>query len=112
MMEALKIAGNDEFDINPTITPVVDTSNIESAAKMANSMFGTVDGGFPTSYGAASALAADFAQNGGVGPGSALAGNSSVVNFTQNNYSPEALSHYEVYRQTKNLIAVQKGARA
>ena len=104
MMEALKIAGNDEFDINPTITPVVDTSNIESAAKMANSMFGTVDGGFPTSYGAASALAADFAQNGGVGPGSALAGNSSVVNFTQNNYSPEALSHYEVYRQTKNLL--------
>lgn len=104
MMEALKIVGNDEFDINPTITPVVDTSNIESAAKMANGMFGTVNGGFLTSYGAASALAADFAQNGGVGPGSDLAGNSSVVNFTQNNYSPEALSHYEVYRQTKNLL--------
>lgn len=104
MMEALKIVSDEEFDINPTITPVVDTSNIESAAKIASRMFGTVNGGFLTSYGAASALSADFAQNGGVGSGSAFAGNSSIVNFTQNNYSPEALSHYEVYRQTKNLL--------
>lgn len=32
-----------------------------------------------------------------------------VYNFTQNNTSPKALSRYEIYRQTKNLISAAKG---
>lgn len=32
------------------------------------------------------------------------------TNFTQNNTSPKALSRLEIYRQTKNLIALLKGA--
>ena len=28
-----------------------------------------------------------------------------VVNFTQNNYSPEELSEAQIYRQTKNLVS-------
>lgn len=40
---------------------------------------------------------------------SATVGTNSVVqNFTQNNYSPKALSRLEIYRQSKNLL---KGAR-
>lgn len=35
----------------------------------------------------------------------------SVYNFTQNNTSPKALSRYEIYRQTKNLINAAKGAK-
>lgn len=34
-----------------------------------------------------------------------------VYNFTQNNTSPKALSRYEIYRQTKNLINAAKGAK-
>lgn len=31
-----------------------------------------------------------------------------VNNFTQNNYSPKALSRVEIYRQTNNLFATTK----
>ena len=103
LMESLKIATDEEFDIDPVITPIVDTSNIESAAAMASDAFSGSSRGFAVTYGAASALASEFAQNGGVGSSSSMS-NSSVVNFTQNNYSPKSLSHYELYRQTKNLL--------
>lgn len=36
-------------------------------------------------------------------------GGSTVYNFTQNNTSPKALSRYDIYRQTKNLIRAVKG---
>ena len=36
-------------------------------------------------------------------------GNSINYNFVQNNNSPKALSRYEIYRQTKNLISMTKG---
>ena len=36
--------------------------------------------------------------------------NSIVYNFNQTNNSPKALSRYEVYRQTKNLLLTVKGA--
>lgn len=45
-------------------------------------------------------------------PGSSNGGSSEVVNnynFTQNNTSPKALSRYEIYRQTRNLINAAKG---
>jgi len=103
LMESLKIVTDEEFDLDPVITPVVDVSNIESAAEMASNAFSGSSGGFAVTYGAASALASNFAQNGGVGSNTST-NNSSVVNFTQNNYSPKSLSHYELYRQTKNLL--------
>lgn len=34
---------------------------------------------------------------------------SNVTNFTQNNYSPKALSLYDIYRNTKNQLARAKG---
>lgn len=107
MMEALKIAGDTEFDIDPTITPVVDISNIEDAAAFANGAFSGIKGGFAFTTNRASALAASIAQNGNgtatVSDGTETA-TGGVVNFTQNNYSPKSLSHYEIYRQTKNLL--------
>lgn len=36
-------------------------------------------------------------------------GGGTVYNFTQNNTSPKALSRYDIYRQTKNLIRAVKG---
>jgi len=107
LMESIGDIASGEFDIDPVITPVVDTSNITSAAELASEAFSSYKGGFSTTYGRASALAATFAQNGGTtvdANGNVIPGNTSVVNFTQNNYSPESLSHYEIYRQTKNLL--------
>ena len=34
-----------------------------------------------------------------------------VNNFTQNNYSPKALSRLEIYRQSKNLLGYAGGGR-
>lgn len=36
-------------------------------------------------------------------------GGDTVYNFTQNNTSPKALSRYDIYRQTKNLMRAVKG---
>ena len=36
--------------------------------------------------------------------------NNKAYNFIQNNYSPKALSRLDIYRQTKNLTAMLKGA--
>lgn len=41
--------------------------------------------------------------------GSAAKVGDTIYNFTQNNNSPKALSRYDIYRQTKNLINVVKG---
>ena len=38
------------------------------------------------------------------GPQDTSVSGGSVVNYTQNNYSPKALSSVEIYRQTKNQL--------
>lgn len=48
-------------------------------------------------------------MNGGAFGGGKVKGGDTVYNFTQNNTSPKALSRYDIYRQTKNLIRAVKG---
>ena len=43
--------------------------------------------------------------------GGNIKGGDTVYNFTQNNTSPKALSRYEIYRQTKNLISAMNGVK-
>ena len=49
------------------------------------------------------------ATQSGLSTGGAVGGGV-VNNFTQNNYSPKALSRLEIYRQSKNLLAFNGGA--
>lgn len=51
------------------------------------------------------------ANMGAVNPAGAVSspGGATTFNFVQNNTSPKALSRYEIYRQTKNLISLSKG---
>ena len=90
---------NTEVDTEPVIRPVLDLSNVRKNAGSLNAML---------SYDQAirvggSLLGSDSEiQNGSKG------GNMSV-NFTQNNYSPKALSRFEIYRQTKNQLSAMKG---
>lgn len=50
------------------------------------------------------------ANMGAVNPAGAVSVPSGTTyNFVQNNTSPKALSRYEIYRQTKNLISLSKG---
>lgn len=54
----------------------------------------------------ADALATEL-KNTALASGQAVGGN--TYNFTQTNNSPKALSRWEIYRQTKNLISAAKG---
>lgn len=106
LTEAINMAVDESLDIDPVITPVVDMSNVESAAEMVSRLFGGYGGigGFSMTTGSASRISAELAAANTNSAIAANAANGSVVNFTQNNYSPESLSHYEIYRQTKNLL--------
>lgn len=56
-------------------------------------------------------IASLLASNmGAVNPAGAGGIGGTTYNFVQNNNSPRALSRYEIYRQTKNLINLSKGA--
>lgn len=55
----------------------------------------------------ASLLASNMGAVNPAGAGGGIGG--TTYNFVQNNNSPKALSRYEIYRQTKNLINLSKG---
>lgn len=88
-------------DGQPTIRPILDLSDVEEKSHRLNTLFSrsqalTVSTGIAASRG-------QNLQNEDTSPN---AGNS--YNFTQNNYSPKALSRTEIYRQTKNQFSAME----
>lgn len=75
----------------PVIKPTLDLSDIDKKAKTVNDLFesGRVKVGITD-------------------PGKQIQ-NGAQFNFTQNNYSPKALSRIEIYRQTRNQFSAWKG---
>ena len=83
------------FNCNPIIVPKLDLSYIRSQMAEINSMFndGTIGvNGNP--------------QNGGKSSGQK---GQQQITFTQNNYSPKALSRTEIYRYTHNQLSMAGG---
>lgn len=80
----------DEFDgiYRPIIKPTLDMSDIDPAYRNMTAV----------------ATARYSGYDGESGPQGASVSGGSVVNYTQNNYSPKALSSVEIYRQTKNQL--------
>lgn len=80
----------DEFDgiYRPVIKPTLDMSNVDPAYRNMTAV----------------ATARYSGYDGESGPQGASVSGGSVVNYTQNNYSPKALSSVEIYRQTKNQL--------
>lgn len=100
-----------EVDMNPTITPVLDLSQVKN---QAGALDGLLDGSFApiTSAGQASQISQmrdHQSANEGIQNGSEN-GALSSFNFTQNNYSPKALEPVEIYRRTKSSVATVKEA--
>lgn len=88
-------------DGQPTIRPILDLSDVEEKSHRLNTLFSrsqalTVSTGIAASRG-------QNLQNEDTNPNT---GNS--YNFTQNNYSPKALSRTEIYRQTKNQFSAME----
>lgn len=98
MAEAIMLANavvSNAVDDQPTIKPLMDLSEIEYGAERMNNLLSTqaatrVQMGRETTVTDPSTNV----QNGG-----------SVINYTQNNYSPKSLSRIEIYRQTRNQLA-------
>lgn len=90
----------DNINAQPTIRPVLDLSNVESGAGRLNSMLSRTR-----------AMSISASMNRGydseIQNGTATAG--ATFQFTQNNYSPKALSRLEIYRQTRNQLETLKG---
>ena len=96
---------NSNMDANPTIRPVLDLSSVQSGTSMISSMLNRNQA---LSIGASiNAQEVSRSENSQNGPTTAASGNS--FQFTQNNYSPKALSRSEIYRQTKNQFAQVEG---
>ena len=88
-MDKISALLNNEVN-NPVITPTLDLSDISNNAGRINKMFDD-----PT-------IGTNLEELPGIQ-------NGKVYNFTQNNYSPKALSRIEIYRQSKNLFSTLKG---
>ena len=88
-------------DGQPTIRPILDLSDVEEKSHLLNTLFSRSQA-LTVSTGIAAARGRNF-QNEDTNPNT---GNS--YNFTQNNYSPKALSRTEIYRQTKNQFSAME----
>jgi phage-related protein len=104
------LGGMAEF--NPTITPVVDLTQVQEGANQMSDMLNASATVTPTvSYGQASAISSStLSADGGATDTTAQGGTS--ITYQQNNYSPEALSEIEIYRQTKNQLSQLRSALA
>lgn len=85
------MSGNSEFDI----TSLTDSNAFASLSENATSSEGAGD------------IATDFdeANMPDLSGMNEMLNPETIVNFTQNNYSPEALSRIDIYRDTKNMLS-------
>lgn len=97
---------NNGIDSEPTIRPVMDLTDIQNGVGTINGMFSK---GINLSNPYGRALRAGL-TNDDLFAESAKEASVTNYNYTQNNYSPKALSRSEIYRQTKNQFAAMKGA--
>ena len=98
-MAGISDAVTEHIDPNPTITPVLDLSQIHAGAIQ----IGNILGGSVASASLANASAISTTQSSS--SEAAAQTNVAPIQFVQNNNSPKALSSIEIYRLTKNQLA-------
>jgi hypothetical protein len=98
-----------DVDLRPTITPVLDLSDVRKSARQIGSVLPAQSFSVNATYAKAKAISTERmnTQEASAVEASSV---SKTVNYTQNNYSPKALSSAEIYRQTKNQLSKAKGA--
>lgn len=106
-VESAASVTNDIVDLNPSIRPVLDLSDIRKGAAEINNIgnkgvaIGMSDLKVAKAISAAKASIDSSKSQDDSGP--------STTTFVQNNYSPEALTTEDIYRNTKSQIAMKKG---
>lgn len=92
-----------DLDVRPTITPVVDLSEVKEGTATLNSMFSRM-----RAVEINSRINKANESVGGIQNGTNTSKGGNTYIFTQNNHSPKALSRIELYRQTRNQLAAMK----
>lgn len=92
----------DMSELNPTITPVLDLTNVRKGANSLNSLLDT-----RANYSKALNLSTDLESQRDETTSTQYAG-PTEIKYEQNNYSPKALSTNDIYRQTRSQIAIVK----
>jgi tape measure domain-containing protein len=105
-MRDLSSVISEEVDTSPVITPILDLTQVKAKSQELAAL---TDVNAVASFGQATAISSERAQT--EAEQVAVAGGTSVK-FEQNNYSPEALTEVEIYRQTKNQLSQIKSALA
>ena len=111
IISTIKDIIDSDIDSQPTIRPVLDTSDITAKAKNIGRLFNSSD--LSLMYKASGSInqmqnakydnkAIDDVQNGNQSA-------TTQINYVQNNYSPKALSRIDIYRDTKNALSMMKG---
>lgn len=102
MAAAAAAAAGSGIEIQPTIRPVLDLSNVSNGVGKLSALTSTTQ--------AMKISAGMNRESGGTNQnGNNKTSVSNNYNFTQNNYSPKSLSRIDIYRQTKNQFAALKG---
>jgi tape measure domain-containing protein len=117
-MKRSLIGLSDLFDMNadlhPTITPVLDLTEFDKRADYISSALSgqrvTVDVAYSQAKDAAILYRANEAARYATSTLDGFTEPQPAISYTQNNYSPKALTSAEIYRQTKNQLSVTKGA--
>ena len=115
-----------DIDLNPTITPVVDLTDFDAGIEDMDEIFNNSDTNKALNLDGASIIgkgnltelssisglmnsSKEINQNGKASDDEESK-SGTTINLTQNNYSPEALSRTDIYRQTKNLLSTMEHA--
>lgn len=107
--EIAKVMESD-MDMQPVIRPVLDMSDVSAKAGKIGQMFNSRD--LSLAYGISGTMKSIAPANATVSDAQNKTDTNQAVNqinFTQNNYSPKALSRMEIYRQTQNQLSMMKG---
>lgn len=109
-MSDISSAVTNELNPQPVITPILDLTQVRAQGEELAALTTVTPITAAASYGQASLISAS--QTAAQAEESVGAPVGPSVKFEQNNYSPEALSDIEIYRQTKNQLSQLKSVLA
>jgi hypothetical protein len=105
------IVNEGKMDMNPTVKPVLDLTDVKNKAKAMGRMIQTGDISATATYGQAKgALIEHNANQKAYAIPVAAAPAEKQFTFIQNNHSPKAIGAAETYRNTANQLSRLKGA--
>jgi tape measure domain-containing protein len=100
---------NKDIEMQPTITPVIDLTNVRKSASEIGTILNPRPISVDTSYEGAKDASLGFDQNQDAASDGSTDSSGGNITYNQYNTSPKAISEAEIYRQTKNQLSQAKG---